>query len=44
MPTQPTHPCRVTSLSRRQVLKTGLAAGAMLSIWSLQGPPALWST
>ena len=29
-------------LSRRDVLKAGLAAGAMLSAWPLHRPPALW--
>ena len=32
----------VEALSRRQVLKAGLAAGTVLSTWSLQGSPALW--
>ena len=32
----------VPRLSRRDVLKAGLAAGAMLSAWPLHRPPALW--
>jgi peptide/nickel transport system substrate-binding protein len=30
------------SLSRRDLLKAGLAAGAALSAWPLYGPPTLW--
>ena len=29
-------------VSRRELLKAGLAAGAALSAWPLFGPPALW--
>ena len=29
-------------ISRREVLKAGLAVGATLSAWSLPHPPALW--
>src|ERR1044071_5510911 len=29
-------------LSRRELLKAGLAAGATLSTWPLPRPPALW--
>ena len=29
-------------LSRRELLKAGLAAGATLSAWPLHRPPALW--
>ena len=37
-------PCRhtVALLSRRELLKAGLAAGATLSAWPLHRPPALW--
>src|SRR5438128_4797582 len=34
------HP--VVRLSRRELLKAGLAAGATLSTWSLHRPPVLW--
>ena len=36
-------PRNVGGLSRRDLLKAGLAAGATLSILPLYGPPALWS-
>ena len=29
-------------MSRRELLKAGLAAGAALSAWPLYDPPALW--
>ena len=32
----------VVRLSRRELLKAGLAAGAMFSAWPLHRPPALW--
>ena len=32
----------VPGVSRRDLLKAGLAAGATLSTWSLPGSPALW--
>ncbi|HSF30765.1 MAG TPA: ABC transporter substrate-binding protein, partial [Candidatus Tectomicrobia bacterium] len=34
---------RQHGLSRREALKTGLAAGAALASWPLYGPRALWS-
>ncbi len=34
---------RQHGLSRREALKTGLAAGAALASWPLHGPRALWS-
>jgi hypothetical protein len=42
MPRQNGHPQHVRSLSRRDLLKNGLAAGVALSAWPLFSPPALW--
>ena len=42
MHTQQTHPRNSAGLSRRDLLKAGLAAGVTLSSWPLHHPPALW--
>jgi peptide/nickel transport system substrate-binding protein len=42
MQAQNIHPRHTYDLSRRDLLKAGLAAGAALSTWSLYGVPALW--
>jgi hypothetical protein len=42
MQRQSASPQHAQSLSRRELLKAGLAAGAALSAWPLYGPPALW--
>jgi len=42
METSQAHPQTVQGVRRREVLKTGLVAGAALSTWSLPGAPALW--
>src|SRR5919109_4104245 len=44
LPMETQHPTRRTVLrvSRRDVLKAGLVAGATLSAWPLHRPPALW--
>jgi peptide/nickel transport system substrate-binding protein len=42
METQHVDPRNTHSVSRRQLLKAGLAAGAALSTWPLYGPSALW--
>src|SRR5262247_1280583 len=42
MHTQPTHLRSVTGLSRRALLKAGLAAGVTLSAWPLAHPSTLW--
>jgi peptide/nickel transport system substrate-binding protein len=42
MQAQNIHPRHTHDLSRRDLLKAGLAAGAALSTWSLYGVPALW--
>jgi peptide/nickel transport system substrate-binding protein len=36
------NPRKTQGLSRRQLLKAGMAAGAALSAWPLSGPSALW--
>ncbi len=42
MPTQHVRLGHAAGISRREVLKAGLAAGATLSAWPLYGPQALW--
>jgi peptide/nickel transport system substrate-binding protein len=42
MKTQHIDPPNTYGVSRRQLLKAGLAAGAALSAWPLYGPSALW--
>ncbi len=42
MPTQQAHPQRGRSVSRRQLLQAGLAAGVTLSTWPLYRPSTLW--
>jgi peptide/nickel transport system substrate-binding protein len=42
MPQQNAHPRHAHGLSRRGLLKAGLAAGATLAAWPLSKPPALW--
>ena len=39
---QPMRLGHAAGISRREVLKAGLAAGATLSAWPLYGPQALW--
>jgi peptide/nickel transport system substrate-binding protein len=41
MKTRQLAPRKLQGVSRRDLLKAGLAAGAALSTWSLKGPPAL---
>src|SRR3989441_6772605 len=36
------HPHKTSGVSRRELLKAGLAAGVTLSAWPLSHPPALW--
>ena len=36
------HPRKAQGVSRRDLLKAGLAAGIGLSAWPLRNPPALW--
>ena len=40
MPTQ--HPHKTQGVSRRELLKAGLATGVTLSIWPLSRPATLW--
>ena len=42
METRHVDPRNTHGVSRRQLLKAGLAAGAALSAWPLYGPSALW--
>jgi hypothetical protein len=42
MHTPQTHPPTVEGVSRHQLLKAGLAAGATLSALPLYDPPTLW--
>ena len=42
MPTQPVPLRNAAGISRRDVLKAGLTAGAMLSALPLSHPPTLW--
>jgi len=42
METRHVDPRNTHGVSRRQLLKAGLAAGAALSVWPLSGPSALW--
>ena len=42
MDMQQAHPGATRGVRRRDVLKTGLVAGAALSTWSLQSPSVLW--
>jgi peptide/nickel transport system substrate-binding protein len=42
MKTPSVNPPRPQGASRRELLKAGLVAGAMLSAWPLYGPPVLW--
>ncbi|MGH8067160.1 MAG: ABC transporter substrate-binding protein [Candidatus Entotheonellia bacterium] len=42
MKTQPVNLRQTQGMSRRDLLKAGLAAGATLSAWPLYGPQALW--
>ena len=42
METPQAHPRVIQSVRRRDLLKTGLAAGVMLSAWPLHCPLALW--
>ncbi len=43
MKTRHVDPQRTRGVSRRELLKAGLAAGAVLSTWPLYDPAALWS-
>jgi peptide/nickel transport system substrate-binding protein len=42
MQQQNAYPRHAHGLSRRELLKAGLAAGATLAAWPLSNPPALW--
>jgi peptide/nickel transport system substrate-binding protein len=42
MPRQNAHPRQAQGLSRRELMRAGLAAGVTLSAWPLAGPPMLW--
>src|SRR6266540_7290179 len=42
MKTQSVNPRKTQGVSRRDLLKAGLAAGTALSAWPLTHPPALW--
>src|SRR5262249_33149858 len=42
MPTPPVRLGNTAGISRREVLKAGLTAGAMLSAWPLSHPTTLW--
>jgi peptide/nickel transport system substrate-binding protein len=42
MPRQNAHPRQAQGVSRRDLLKAGLAAGATLSAWPLYRPASLW--
>ena len=42
MPTQPVRLGKASGISRRDVLKAGITAGAMLSALPLSHPPTLW--
>lgn len=44
MVTRPTQHCTTRAMSRRQLLQTGLAAGATLATWPLYHPAASWGT
>ena len=44
MATRPTQHHTTQGMSRRQLLQTGLAAGATLATWPLYHPPGLWGT
>src|SRR5262245_30484011 len=42
METRRAHAQQANNVSRRELLKAGLVAGATLSTWPLHRPPALW--
>jgi ABC-type transport system substrate-binding protein len=42
MKTRSVNPQKTQGVSRRELLKAGLAAGAALSAWPLYGPQSLW--
>ena len=42
MATRPTQHCSTQGMSRRQLLQTGLAAGATLATWPLYHSDAVW--
>jgi peptide/nickel transport system substrate-binding protein len=42
MPGQNAHPRQAQGLSRRELMRAGLAAGVTLSAWPLAGPTMLW--